>query len=229
MIDEQAPAARLYGRRKGKKLSAHQQGLLENLLPRLALDPSRPIADATALFPHAPKDIWLEIGFGGGEHLAAEAAAHPDCGFIGCEFFENGVVKALSLIAGQDLGNIRLYQGDAGAIIDTLPAQSLAGAYLLYPDPWPKRRQRKRRFLSDEMLKRLARILRPQAEIRFATDIDDNAAWTLARALRAPDFEWRAKTAQDWREPWAGWASTRYEAKALAAGRRPVYLTFVRN
>jgi tRNA (guanine-N7-)-methyltransferase len=229
MINAKLADRRLYGRRKGKKLSAHQQGLLDTLLPRLALDPARPLGGAAALFPQAPADLWLEIGFGGGEHLAAEAAAHPGQGFIGCEFFENGVVKALSLIAAGDLGNVRLYQGDAGAIIDALPAQSLAGAYLLYPDPWPKRRQRKRRFLSDEMLKRLARVLRPGGEIRFATDIDDNAGWTLARILRAPDFDWRAQTAQDWRAPWSGWASTRYEAKALAAGRQPVYLTFVRR
>ena len=229
MTEEQAPATRLYGRRKGKKLSAHQQSLLDTLLPRLALDPTRPLGGAAALFPHAPADLWLEIGFGGGEHLAAEAEAHPSQGFIGCEFFENGVVKALSLIAAKDLGNIRLYRGDAGAIIDALPARSLAGIYLLYPDPWPKRRQHKRRFLSDEMLKRLARVLRPGGEIRFATDIDNNAGWTLARILRAPDFEWRAQQAQDWRGPWPGWASTRYEAKALAAGRQSVYLTFVRR
>jgi tRNA (guanine-N7-)-methyltransferase len=229
MSETSAPASRLYGRRKGKKLSAHQQSLLDVLLPRLALDPAQPLGNAAALFPRAPHDIWLEIGFGGGEHLAAEAEAHPDQGFIGCEFFENGVVKALSLVAAKDLDNVRLYQGDAGAIIDALPGQSLAGAYLLYPDPWPKRRQRKRRFLSDEMLKQLARTLRPGGEIRFATDIDDNAGWTLARILRSPDFEWRAQTAQDWRAPWPGWASTRYEAKALAAGRKPVYLTFVKR
>ncbi len=229
MSETSALASRLYGRRKGKKLSVHQQSLLDALLPRLALDPAQPLGNAAALFPRAPHDIWLEIGFGGGEHLAAEAEAHPDQGFIGCEFFENGVVKALSLIAAMDLDNVRLHQGDAGAIIDALPEQSLAGAYLLYPDPWPKRRQRKRRFLSDEMLKRLARLVRPGGEIRFATDIDDNAGWTLARILRSPDFEWRAQTAQDWRVPWSGWASTRYEAKALAAGRQPVYLTFVRR
>ncbi|QAY94994.1 tRNA (guanosine(46)-N7)-methyltransferase TrmB [Methylovirgula ligni] len=229
MSETSALATRLYGRRKGKKLSVHQQSLLDTLLPRLALDPAQPLGNVAALFPQAPADLWLEIGFGGGEHLAAEAEAHPDQGFIGCEFFENGVVKVLSLIAAKDLDNVRLYQGDAGAIIGALPAQSLAGAYLLYPDPWPKRRQRKRRFLSDEMLKQLARTLRPGAEIRFATDIDDNAGWTLARILRSPDFEWRAQTAQDWRGAWSGWAATRYEAKALAAGRTPVYLTFVRK
>jgi tRNA (guanine-N7-)-methyltransferase len=229
MIDEMPPAARLYGRRKGKKLSPHQINLRAALLPRLTIDASQPIGGAAALFPHQPRDIWLEIGFGGGEHLAAEAAAHPDRGFVGCEFFENGVVKALSLIAANDLDNIRLYQGDAGAIIDALLAQSLAGIYLLYPDPWPKRRQRRRRFLSDDMLKRLARLMRPGAEIRFATDIDDNAGWTLARILRSTDFEWRASIAQDWRDPWPGWDSTRYESKALAAGRKPVYLTFVRR
>jgi tRNA (guanine-N7-)-methyltransferase len=229
MTDEHPLATRLYGRRKGKKLSALQVNLRETLLPRLALDPAQPIISTPDLFSNATRDIWLEIGFGGGEHLAAEAAAHPDEGFIGCEFFENGVVKVLTLIAHKDLNNVRLYQGDAAAIIDALPAQSLAGAYLLYPDPWPKRRQRKRRFLSDNMLKRLARIMRPGAEIRFATDIDDNAGWTLARVLESPDFEWRAQSAQDWREPWSGWASTRYEAKALAAGRTPVYLSFVRT
>jgi tRNA (guanine-N7-)-methyltransferase len=229
MTDEHPLATRLYGRRKGKKLSALQVNLRETLLPRLALDPAQPVVSAPDLFSNAPRDIWLEIGFGGGEHLAAEAAVHPDEGFIGCEFFENGVVKVLTLIAHKDLNNVRLYQGDAAAIIDALPPQSLAGAYLLYPDPWPKRRQRKRRFLSDTMLKRLARIMRPGAEIRFATDIDDNAGWTLARILESPDFEWRAKSAQDWREPWSGWASTRYEAKALAAGRTPVYLSFVRR
>jgi tRNA (guanine-N7-)-methyltransferase len=229
MTDESAPATRLYGRRKGKKLSALQVNLRETLLPRLALDPAQPIVSAPGLFSNDPLEIWLEIGFGGGEHLAAKAAAHPDQGFIGCEFFENGVVKVLTLIAEKDLGNIRLYQGDAGAIIDALPPQSLAGAYLLYPDPWPKRRQRKRRFLSETMLKRLARLMRPGAEIRFATDIDDNAGWTLARVLASPDFEWRAQSAQDWLEPWSGWTSTRYEAKALAAGRRPAYLTFVRK
>jgi tRNA (guanine-N7-)-methyltransferase len=229
MTDEHPLATRLYGRRKGKKLSALQVNLRETLLPRLALDPAQPILSAPDLFSNRPHEIWLEIGFGGGEHLAAEAAAHPDEGFIGCEFFENGVVKVLTLIAHQDLDNVRLYQGDASAIIEALPPQSLAGVYLLYPDPWPKRRQRKRRFLSDTMLKRLARIMRPGAEIRFATDIDDNAAWTLARVLESPDFEWRAQYAQDWREPWPGWASTRYEAKALAAGRTPVYLSFVKR
>ncbi len=229
MTDEHPLATRLYGRRKGKKLSALQVNLRQTLLPRLALDPAESIVSAPGLFSNAQRDIWLEIGFGCGEHLAAEANAHPDEGFIGCDFFENGVVKVLTLIAHKDLDNVRLYQGDAGAIIDALPPQSLAGAYLLYPDPWPKRRQRKRRFLSDAMLKHLARIMRPGAEIRFATDIDDNAGWTLARILESPDFDWRAQSARDWREPWAGWAPTRYEAKAHAAGRAPVYLSFVRK
>jgi tRNA (guanine-N7-)-methyltransferase len=229
MTDESAPATRLYGRRKGKKLSAHQVNLRATLLPRVTIEPPQAARGSAALFPHDPRDIWLEIGFGGGEHLAAEAAARPDRGFIGCEFFENGVVKALSLIAAKDLNNIRLYQGDAAAIIAALPAHSLAGVYLLYPDPWPKRRQRKRRFLSDEMLQRLGTLVQPGGEIRFATDIDDNAGWTLARVLRSPDFEWRAQSPADWGMPWPGWASTRYEIKALAAGRKPVYLTFVRR
>jgi tRNA (guanine-N7-)-methyltransferase len=226
---QSAVAARLHGRRKGKKLRPHQAELLETLLPRLRLDPSRPIADATALFARQPVALWFEIGFGGGEHLAAEAEANPQRGFIGCEYFENGLAKALALIEAKKLDNIRLYCGDAGQVIDVLPAATLAGVFLFYPDPWPKRRQRKRRFLSDAMLAALARVMRGGAELRFATDIDDNAGWTLARVLRSPDFAWRAETAADWRDPWPGWRATRYEAKALAGGRKPVYLTFLRR
>ena len=223
------PATRLHGRRKGKKLRPHQAGLLETLLPQLALDLSRPIDDAAGLFARKPAAIWLEIGFGGGEHLVAEAEANPDCGFIGCEYFENGLAKILARIEAKKPDNIRLYCGDAGRMIDALPDGALCGLYLLYPDPWPKRRQRKRRFLSDAMLAALARVLQPQAQLRFATDIDDNAGWTLARVLRSPDFLWNAQTAADWQQAWPGWTATRYEAKAVAARRKPVYLTFVRR
>ncbi len=223
------PGSRLYGRRKGKKLRAHQAALLETLLPVLSFDPARPIADAAGLFIGKPSAIWLEIGFGGGEHLIAEAESHPERGFIGCEPFQNGLAKAVALAEARKLANLRLYCGDAGAVIEALPDRALQGVYLLYPDPWPKRRHRKRRFLSDDMLASLARVMRPGAELRFATDIDDNAGWTLARVLRSPDFLWRGETAADWREPWPGWGGTRYEAKALAAGRRPAYLTFVRR
>jgi tRNA (guanine-N7-)-methyltransferase len=224
-----AAATRLHGRRKGKKLRPHQASLLETLLPQVALDVSRPISDAAALFPRRPTAIWLEIGFGGGEHLAAEAENHPDCGFIGCEYFENGLAKTLALIAPKKPDNVRLFRGDAGRVIDALPEAALCGVYLLYPDPWPKRRHRKRRFLSDAMLAALARVLRTGSELRFATDIDDNAGWTLARILRSADFVWTAQTAEDWRNAWPGWAATRYEAKALAAGRKAAYLTFVRR
>lgn len=224
-----AAATRLHGRRKGKKLRPHQAELLETLLPRLRLDLSHSIVDAAALFARQPAALWFEIGFGGGEHLAAEAEANPDCGLIGCEYFENGLAKALALIEARKLGNVRLYCGDAGQVIDALPAATFARVFLLYPDPWPKRRQRKRRLLSDAMLAALARVMRSGGELHFATDIDDNAGWTLARVLRSPDFVWKAEAAADWRDPWPGWSATRYEAKALAAGRKPVYLTFLRR
>lgn len=219
--------ATLFGRRKGKKLRGRHAELLRTLMPEVALDASKPI-DATSLFADSQTALWLEIGFGGGEHLAAEAAKHPRFGYIGCDAFLNGVAKALTLIDAQHLRNVRLYEGDARAVIEALPANALDGVYLLYPDPWPKRRQRKRRFLSDEMLTRLARVMRPGAELRFATDIDDNAGWTLARVLRSNDFNWTPRNAADWQSPWAGWSGTRYEAKALIEARRPAYFTFVR-
>ena len=171
----------------------------------------------------------LEIGFGGGEHLIAQAIANPRSGFIGCEAFVNGMAKALAAIAAHRLTNVRLHFGDATALIDWLPAASIARVDMLYPDPWPKRRHWKRRFIQDASIAALARILRPGGEFRFATDIPDYAAWTLARMLRSPDFTWTAERADDWRRPWPDFAGTRYEAKAIRAGRTPCYLTFRRR
>ena len=219
----------LHGRRCGRKLSGHRQFLLQTLLPSLTLDVSRPVADVASLFPEMPSALWLEAGFGGGEHLAAEALAHPHAGYLGCDIFLNGIAKALALIETHRLSNIRLCNGDARALIQALPPGCLDGAYVLYPDPWPKRRHRARRFLSRDMLAALARVLRPGAELRFATDVDSNAAWTLAQILGSPAFSWTPSSANDWRVPWEGWSGTRYEAKALHDGRKPVYLTFRRN
>ncbi len=219
----------IYGRRKGKALRPHQAKLIETLLPKLRVDLAAPLVDPRCLFPDRPDDLRLEIGFGGGEHLAAEAGVHPRRGYFGCEPFVNGVAKLLAEIETRCLTNIRIHDGDAARLIDALPAASLAGVCLLYPDPWPKRRHRRRRFISDEMLSRLGRVMRSGAELRFATDIDDYAGWTLARVLRSADFFWPAKSAKDWLAPWADWPGTRYEAKALRDGRRPVYLTFIRR
>ena len=220
-----------YGRRKGKKLRAGQDDLVATLLPRLRLPDGGPV-DLAAAFgdgAHEPQRTVLEIGFGGGEHLAAEARVDPRARFVGCEPFLNGMAKLLATVAREGLANVRLWDGDAAALLPRLPAGAFDTVWLLYPDPWPKRRQRKRRFLSDETLSALARILKSGGELRFATDIDDYAGWALARALRSPDFEWTAERPDDWRRPWPGWPGTRYEAKALQDGRRPSYLTFRRR
>ena len=169
------------------------------------------------------------MGFGGGEHLAHEAGRFPEVGFIGCEPFLNGVAKLVERVEALGLDNVRLHAGDAGELLDAMPAACLDGADVFYPDPWPKRRQRKRRFLSEANLGRLARALKPGARLRFATDIDDYAGWVLARVLRSADLAWEARDADDWRRPWDGWPSTRYEAKAIREGRPPAYLTFRRR
>lgn len=223
---QERPRGRLHGRSKGKALRRHQAELIVALLPRLALDLSRPPA---ALFDAPMRETRLEIGFGGGEHLIEAATRERDVGFIGCEPFVNGMAKLLARIEERGLTNIRLHQGDAAEVLDWLPGACVARAYLFYPDPWPKRRHRKRRFVSAENLTRLARVMTPGAQLRFATDIDDYAAWTLARLRRCAAFRWAAKTAEDWRWPWEGWTRTKYEAKAIAAGRNPVYLTFMRQ
>ena len=198
-------------------------------MPRLALDLAKPApAGLRALFDKPPDEVRLEIGFGGAEHLIAQAQSNARNGFIGSDAFLNGVAKALTAIDEHKLANVRLHFGDASALIDWLPAGGLSRIDLLYPDPWPKRRHWKRRFIQDDSLKRLARILRPSGELRFATDIADYAAYALARVLRSPDFVWTAETAADWRQPWTGFAGTRYEAKAKREGREPAYFIFRR-
>ena len=214
-----------FGRRKGKRLRATQGRLVESLLPRLRIATEADIAAFRALFP---RDLRLEIGFGGGEHLAHEARAHPQVGFIGCEPFVNGIAKLLSIIDQERLANIRISDEDATKLLLRLPEAAFGRVSILFPDPWPKRRHHKRRILSDETLAALARVMRPDAELRFATDIDDYAGWALARVMRSTDFRWTAERADDWRRPWPGWPGTRYESKALREGRVPSYLTFAR-
>ena len=231
LTDEHGPDRRgaFFGRRKGHRLRVHQAELLETLLPRLALDLGAPAPDDLCkLFPVPVDKVYLEIGFGGGEHFVMQAEAHPRVGFLGCEPFVNGMAKALAAMQSRALANVRLHLGDATEVLDWLPPASLAGVDLIYPDPWPKRRHWKRRFIQDTRVAELARILRSGAEFRFATDIADYAAWTLQRVLRSPAFVWTAERADDWRRPWPGFTGTRYEAKAVREGRTPCYLTFRR-
>ncbi len=228
---EKRHAPTLYGRNKSYRLKARQQALMETLLPRLALDLTEPVSDSSVLatlFPVPTDRTVLEIGFGGGEHMVHRALETPATAVIGCEPFINGMAKALAAIDERGAGNIRLHHGDATEVLDWLPPASIDGAALLYPDPWPKRRHWKRRFISAGMLDRLARVLRPGAEFRVASDIPDYVSWTLMHLRDHPAFAWPAMMADDWRQPYAGWPGTRYEAKALKAGRTPTYLTFVR-
>jgi tRNA (guanine-N7-)-methyltransferase len=218
-----------YGRRRGRRLRASQRALLDALLPSLAIDTSSSDAlDPRTLFEPEPREIWLEIGFGGGEHLAAQAAAHPEIGFIGCEPFVNGVVSLLAQIKSRGLSNVRLWTGDARPLVARLPAGSIHRAFILFPDPWPKARHHKRRLIAAPFLDALARVLAPGAELRVATDDSDYLAWILERLTAHADFRWCARRAADWRERPSDWPATRYEQKAVAAGRSPAYLRFVR-
>ena len=225
--DKEASQRAFFGRRKGHPLKARQAELFDTLLPKLGLDLTKPApADLRSLFAVPVDTLRLEIGFGGAEHLIDQAKADPRTGFIGTDAFVNGVAKALVAIDENKLANIRLYSGDASELLDWLPDGAFARIDLLYPDPWPKRRHWKRRFIQDESFTRLARILKRGGELRFATDIAAYAAYALARAMRSKDFIWTAECADDWREPWEGFSRTRYEAKAIREGRTPAYFIF---
>jgi tRNA (guanine-N7-)-methyltransferase len=216
-----------FGRRKGHKLRPRQAQLLETLLPQLTIDLSRPApADLCSLFPVPVTEVQLEIGFGGGEWMLAQARQQPHTGFIGVEPFVNGMAKALAAIESAGLRNIRLHFDDAVSLVAWLPERALARIDLVHPDPWPKRRHWKRRFVQDEMVARLGRILRRGGEFRFVTDIADYTAWTLQRLMRSREFEWTAERADDWRIAWPGFRATRYHAKAAREQRLSSFLVF---
>ena len=222
-----------YGRRRGKHLKPSQARYLEEDLAALSpgpvdrgANPERTPLDLGALFGGRP--VWLEIGFGGGEHLAHQAALHPEVGIIGAEPYVDGVAKLLGKLRQMPSGNVRVHPGDARDLMDVLPAGSVARAFLLYPDPWPKARHHRRRFVTPEHLGPLQRVMAPGAELRVATDIGSYVEQALIECPRA-GFEWTAARAADWRTPWPDWIRTRYEAKAVREGRPRHYLTFRRR
>ena len=225
-----ARRALLHGRRRGRKLRPGQRRLLDTLLPRLrfALPPERPL-DPRRLFDRPVAAVWLEIGFGAGEHLAAQAAQQPDYGLIGCEVFETGVVRLLAEVERLGLSNLRLLTDDARPLLGALAEASLERVFILFPDPWPKLRHHKRRLVSMATLDALAHAMRDGAELRLATDDMEYLRWMLERATAHAAFEWQARRPQDWRERPPDWPATRYEQKALAAGRRPAFLRFRRR
>lgn len=226
------PGAELvsFGRRRGRKMSPRQQSLLATGYPAVAIDPAQPApAHPAALFAPGTGKVWLEIGFGGGEHLVWQAAQNPDAGIIGCEPFQDGVVKVLDAIEQRGLANIRLYADDGRTVLRWLPPGSIARAFVLFPDPWPKARHQKRRLLSPATFALFARVLEPGAELRIATDIPGYARAILLAAATEPALDWIATRPADWRDRPADWPQTRYESKALAAGRRCCYLRFRRR
>ncbi len=221
---------RLFGRHKARGLTKAQKHRLATRLAalRIHIPDHRPV-DPRALFARDPAQVWLEIGFGAGDHLVARAGQHQNIGFIGCEPFVNGLAKAIAGIDAHGLENVRLYDDNALVLMNHLASSSVDRVFMLYPDPWPKRRHWKRRLINKQTLDLLARIMKPEAHLCVATDIDANGAWILHHCQMHAFFSWTATGPRDWLRPWAGWPGTRYETKARAAGRRPIYLTFVRK
>lgn len=216
-----------FGRRRGRTLRSGKQTLLDTLLPKLEITlPETGTLKPETLFKQAER-IWLEIGFGGGEHLAHQAELYPHVGIIGCEPYINGIGDLLKKIGTQKLSNIRIFTDDARLLIEKIPDACLEKVFILYPDPWPKARHHKRRLVSKETLDMLARVMKPEAELRLATDHADYATWMLERLLIHSEFTWTAQTSNDWKNPPDDWVTTRYEQKRLAG--TPTYLNFIRN
>ena len=220
-----------YGRFKGKRLSTAQLDSLLTEFKKYSLknisweeNPQRNKIKLSEIFDEKP--IWLEIGFGGGEHLFHQAKLNPDIGFIGCEPYQNGVAKLMGKLITNPCENIKLYDGDVRNIFDVLAKNSISKVFLLYPDPWPKKRHHRRRFVTQEFLAPLYKSMKPGSILRIATDIEDYVRQALQEVPRA-GFQWLAKDASEWRNPWQDWVSTRYEIKALKENRTPHYLTFI--
>lgn len=219
---------RSFGRRRGRKPSARQAELFGSLYPKLRIGADNAVDVVRPMLEHGTA-LWLEIGFGGGEHLVWQAAQNPGVTLIGCEPFEDGVVKVLSAIESQRLGNIRLLADDVRPLLRALPPASVARAFVLFPDPWPKRKHVKRRLVATPLLDLLARVMKPGAELRLATDIGDYARTMLIALMRHEAFRWTAERPADWRERPADWPATRYEQKARREGRRGYFLRFTRT
>jgi len=223
------PPLRTYGRVQSRALKPRQAALMRTLLPRLALPAGAldPVALAAAPAQPGAAEVWLEAGFGAGEHLAAQAARHPEALFIGVEPFVNGVAACLAHVDDARLANVRLHHGDVRDVIERLPDASVGRLYILFPDPWPKTRHKKRRLIQADFIAGAARVMKPGAVLRFATDWADYADWTLERFLASAAFRWTAGRADDWRRPWADHVATRYEAKRLG-DCAPIWLEFER-
>lgn len=222
---------RLFGRRKGRPLRKRRTEMMQTLLPKLELPlpPDGVRLEPTSLFGKPVRDVWLEIGFGSGHHLAWQAENHPDVGLIGAEPFVNGVAALLTMADDRKLDNLRIVSDDARPLLDALPDAAIGRAFVLFADPWPKKRHWERRFIGPDNLPRLARVLKDGAELRLASDDMGLVRWMLEHTVKHPDFEWTARGPSDWRTRTADWPPTRYEEKAIAAGRKPVFLRFVRK
>ncbi|MET1028722.1 MAG: tRNA (guanine(46)-N(7))-methyltransferase TrmB [Dongiaceae bacterium] len=226
---------KFYGRRKGRKLRPNQQALIDDLLPRLTVAlPTGGLLDPRTLFDRPVEQVWLELGFGGGEHLAAQAAVHPEIGFIGCEVFLNGIAGLLGhlqhnrrQVPGPE--NVRIYPEDANDLLAVLPDACLDRFFLLFPDPWPKPRHARRRFVNPANLDLLARLLKPGAELRIGSDDPTYIGWALAHASNHPAFSWLAEGPSDWCRRPDDWPPSRYEQKAIRQGRPPAYFRFRRR
>ena len=228
---ENIQGSRIYGRRQGKPLTPSRQKLVDELLPRLVVDAadSDTAVEINDLFAADIEDLWFEVGFGKGEHRAWQAAHHPNTGFIGCEPFLNGIAGLLGHVEAQSLENVRIFTDDARLLMDRLPDASIGRFFVLFPDPWPKARHHKRRFINPGNLDVIARLLKDGAELRVGTDHMDYCRWTLMQLMRRDDFEWIAAGPDDWRQRPADWPPSRYEAKALTQGRKSAYLRFRRK
>ncbi len=216
------PDFKFYGRIKGVRLSDRQSNLVDKLLPQLRLDLNQPL-------PVGHGDVWLEIGFGGGEHLASQAINNPETAFIGAEPFVNGVAKLLVAVEENNISNLRIHDGDVRVLLPKIPDSSLSRLFLLYPDPWHKTRHRKRRMVNDETITHFHRMLKPGGVFRFASDIEDYVDWTVSVIKKHGGFDFTGKSVQDWRQAPDDWHRTRYEAKAIREGRVPSYITFKRK
>lgn len=222
----------LYGRRRGRKLRPGRQALMARRLPELSVALPREegaALDPAVLFPEPVSDVWLEIGFGAGEHLAWQARNNPEVGIIGCEPYVNGVASLLRYVDHEGLSNVRIFADDSRLLVSRLPAGSIGRLFILFPDPWPKLRHHKRRIIGPQNLEQYARVLKDGAELRLATDHGEYGRWMLLRLRGCPHFRWSARQARDWRERPEDWPETRYEAKAIGEGRRAIFLRYVRR